>query len=72
MILRVVAGQGTALAFILVAFGFLGATMVGWRLLGIGPRPGSRRRSGLVTGSDQVVVAEAFSWVGMTWSVGTG
>ena len=33
MILRVIAGQGTAAAFILVAFGFLGATMIGWRLL---------------------------------------
>lgn len=35
MALRVVAGQGTAFAFVLVAFGFLGATMIGWRLLGI-------------------------------------
>jgi hypothetical protein len=32
MTLRVVAGQGTALAFILVALGFLGALMVGWRV----------------------------------------
>lgn len=31
MALRVLVGQGTAVAFILVAFGFLGATMVGWR-----------------------------------------
>ena len=36
MVLRVVAGQGTAFAFVLVALGFLGATMVGWRLLGVG------------------------------------
>jgi hypothetical protein len=33
MALRVVAGQGTALAFVIVATGFLGACMVGWRLL---------------------------------------
>jgi hypothetical protein len=33
MILRVVSGQGTALAFVLVAVGFLGASMCGWRLL---------------------------------------
>ena len=38
MVLRVVAGQGTAFAFVLVALGFLGATMVGWRLLGVGLR----------------------------------
>ncbi len=36
MALRVVAGQGTAFAFVLVALGFLGGTMIGWRLLGIG------------------------------------
>lgn len=33
MILRVVAGQGTAVDFILVALGFLGAMMLGWRVL---------------------------------------
>jgi hypothetical protein len=32
MVLRVVSGQGTAAAFVLVALGFLGATMLGWRL----------------------------------------
>lgn len=32
MVLRVIAGQGTAVAFILVALVFLGATMTGWRL----------------------------------------
>ncbi len=31
MILRVVAGQGTAFAFVLVALGFLGALMLAWR-----------------------------------------
>lgn len=31
MTLRVVAGQGTAPAFVAVATGFLGAAMVGWR-----------------------------------------
>lgn len=34
MVLRVIAGQGTAVAFVLVALGFLGATMVGWRSSG--------------------------------------
>jgi hypothetical protein len=33
MMLRVVAGQGTAFAFVLVALGFLGASMIGWRVL---------------------------------------
>jgi Protein of unknown function (DUF3054) len=33
MILRVVAGQGTAVAFIAVALGFLGLFLLGWRLL---------------------------------------
>jgi len=33
MILRVIAGQGTAFAFILVALGFLGALLLGLRLL---------------------------------------
>lgn len=32
MLLRVIAGQGTATAFILVALGFLGALMLGWRM----------------------------------------
>jgi len=40
MIVRVLAGQGTAVAFIVVTLGFLGATMLGWRLLG-----GARRRA---------------------------
>jgi len=33
MALRVLVGQGTAFAFILVATAFLGASMLGWRLL---------------------------------------
>ena len=33
MVLRVVSGQGTAFTFIVVALVFLGAVMVGWRLL---------------------------------------
>jgi Protein of unknown function (DUF3054) len=33
MILRVLAGQGTAFAFILVALAFLGLFQLGWRLL---------------------------------------
>jgi hypothetical protein len=32
MILRVVSGQGTAFAFILVALAFLGLVMLGWRI----------------------------------------
>lgn len=36
MVLRVVSGQGTAFAFVLVALGFLGATMLGWRLAALG------------------------------------
>ncbi len=35
MTLRVIAGQGTAVAFIGVALGFLGATMLGWRLVAL-------------------------------------
>ena len=34
MILRVVSGQGTAVAFIVVALAFLGLFLLGWRLLG--------------------------------------
>ncbi len=33
MTLRVIAGQGTAVAFIAVALGFLGLFLLGWRLL---------------------------------------
>jgi Protein of unknown function (DUF3054) len=33
MVLRVLAGQGTAIAFILVALAFLGLFQLGWRLL---------------------------------------
>jgi FtsH-binding integral membrane protein len=33
MVLRVVSGQGTALAFIVVALVFLGLFLLGWRLL---------------------------------------
>lgn len=32
MALRVVSGQGTAVAFVVVALGFLGAAMLGWRV----------------------------------------
>ena len=57
MVLRVVSGQGTAVAFIVVALAFLGLFMLGWRLLALvlarrrrpaGPgrpgRPGRLRR----------------------------
>lgn len=33
MVLRVISGQGTAAAFIVVALAFLGLFMLGWRLL---------------------------------------
>ena len=33
MVLRVVSGQGTALAFVIVASVFLGAALLGWRLV---------------------------------------
>ncbi|GAA4344398.1 DUF3054 domain-containing protein [Actinomadura sp. NPDC048955] len=33
MLLRVLAGQGTALAFVIVACVFLGAALLGWRLV---------------------------------------
>jgi hypothetical protein len=36
MALRVVSGQGTDMAFVLVALGFLGATMLGWRVFAAG------------------------------------
>jgi len=35
MALRVIAGQGTAAPFVGVALGFLGATMLGWRLVAL-------------------------------------
>lgn len=35
MLIRVLAGQGTAFAFVLVTLGFLGATMLGWRLVAL-------------------------------------
>jgi FtsH-binding integral membrane protein len=33
MVLRVVSGQGTAVAFVLVALAFLGLSALGWRLV---------------------------------------
>jgi hypothetical protein len=33
MVLRVLAGQGTALAFVIVALAFLGLFLLGWRLV---------------------------------------
>jgi Protein of unknown function (DUF3054) len=50
MTLRVVSGQGTAVAFVFVALAFLGTGLLGWRLvaLGLRRRPGPmwpRRRS---------------------------
>jgi Protein of unknown function (DUF3054) len=44
MVLRVVSGQGTALAFIGVALAFLGLFLLGWRLLAnvLAARSGTR------------------------------
>ena len=38
MVLRVLAGQGTAVAFIIVALVFLGGAMLGWRAVLVGAR----------------------------------
>jgi peptidoglycan/LPS O-acetylase OafA/YrhL len=43
MALRVVSGQGTAVAFVGVALGFLGMEMLGWRLVGQAVRSLPRR-----------------------------
>jgi len=48
MVIRVLAGQGTAAAFIAVTFAFLGLFILGWRLLpaaGRAVRPAGRRSS---------------------------
>ena len=48
MALRVAAGQGTAVAFVLVALAFLGVFLLGWRAVGrltrLTRRAGPRRR----------------------------
>jgi Protein of unknown function (DUF3054) len=44
MILRVVSGQGTAVAFIAVALAFLALFLLGWRLLARLARPAHRTR----------------------------
>ena len=44
MLLRIVAGQGVAFSFVLVALGFLGAFMMGWRALLAGLRRHRDRR----------------------------
>jgi Protein of unknown function (DUF3054) len=46
MLLRVVSGQGTAFAFVLVALAFLGLFQLGWRAaVSLAPRARSRVRS---------------------------
>lgn len=45
MVLRVVSGQGTAVAFVLVALAFLGAATVGWRLVALVATRWRRARS---------------------------
>jgi FtsH-binding integral membrane protein len=45
MVLRVVSGQGTALAFILVALAFLGLFLLGWRAVCAVTRPTAPRPS---------------------------
>jgi hypothetical protein len=49
MAFRVIAGQGTAVAFVFVAMGFLGLTMLGWRIVALGIR--RRRVSGRSPGA---------------------
>jgi hypothetical protein len=45
MAVRVAAGQGTAVAFVLVALAFLGLFLLGWRVVaGVTRRPGRRPR----------------------------
>ena len=44
MVLRVIAGQGTAFAFIVVALIFLGLFMLGWRLVARGLIARSQRK----------------------------
>jgi hypothetical protein len=45
MVLRVVSGQGTAIAFIVVALVFLALFLLGWRLLArLAPQPQTTRR----------------------------
>jgi Protein of unknown function (DUF3054) len=44
MVLRVISSQGTALAFVLVALGFLGAAMVLWRVVAAVARRRPHRR----------------------------
>ena len=46
MLLRVVSGQGTAFAFVLVALAFLGLFQLGWRAaVSLAPRARSRSRA---------------------------
>ena len=51
MVLRVVSGQGTAAAFIVVALAFLGLFLLGWRLLA---RFVTRQRAGSPTSAASV------------------
>lgn len=44
MLIRVLAGQGTAIDFIAVTFAFLGLFTVGWRFVGLGVRHLRRSR----------------------------
>ena len=56
MILRVISGQGTAPAFIVVALAFLGLFLLGWRLLArLAPQPRQTRptRTGQTTQTTQ-------------------
>jgi len=60
MILRVVAGQGTAVAFVFVALGFLGALMIGWRAVYLAiERLRSQRSVNLTTTITPVTPSEA-------------
>lgn len=52
MVLRVVSGQGTAVAFIIVALAFLGLFMLGWRL--VWTLANRRRHVGAADGGNEV------------------
>lgn len=53
MVLRVISGQGTALAFIIVALVFLGLVLLGWRALWR-VLSGRRGHVGAASGGDEV------------------
>ena len=51
MVLRVVAGQGTAVAFVIVALAFLGLELLGWRALAATARKARQARNPVQPGA---------------------